>query len=113
MAAALNLLPTPNGAASPQLLDPDHFQVFTDALSNILSLDIARETIAQLFDGIPTWSVLLESESIRNTVNAPVRKHAVLCDGALESADAFIAAFDPVALQFDPSVKQYPCHVSR
>lgn len=112
MAPVLNLLPTPNGTASAQLLDPDHFQALTDALSNILSLEITRETIAQLFDGIPTWSVLLESQGTRNTKGAPVRKHTVLCDGALESAEAFIAAFDPLAIQYDPSVSQCLSHVS-
>lgn len=112
MAPALNLLPTPNGTASPQPLDPNHYQALADAMSNILSLEISRQTIAQLFDGIPIWPVLLETQGIRNTADAPVRKHTVLCDGALESADAFIAAFDPVAIQFDPSVRCLPSYVS-
>lgn len=103
----VELLPMPNGTISPQLLDPDHYQVFQTALENILSLDISRNTIAQLFDGLPTWHVFLEAAGLRNFIGAPIREHKTLCAGAMDRADAFISTFDPVSLQIDSSVCTY------
>lgn len=102
----------PNGTISPQVLDPDHYQALNTAISNILSLEISRDTLAQLFDGIPTISVLIEARGARNTKGAPVREHEVLCDGAFDKADAFIADFNISALQFDPLVRSTVSYIS-
>lgn len=102
--ATIELLPMPNGTISAQLLDPEHFQALDTAMENILSLDTSRDTLAQLFDGIPTISVLFEARGVRHSEGAPVQEHKTLCDGAMDRAKAFIAAFDLLALQFDPVV---------
>lgn len=94
----------PNGTVPAQHLDPNHFQALDTAMKNLLSLDISRDTLAQLFDGIPTTSVLFEARGVRNFNDAPILEHETLCDGAMDRAKAFIAAFDLSALQFDPVV---------
>lgn len=98
------LLRMPNGKLSAKKLDEEHYSAFVKAITNVLSLEISLQTIAQLFDGLPLLSVLWESIGVVNHDDAPINRHTELCDGALERAQAFISSFDPARLKFDPRV---------
>lgn len=99
------LLPMPDGNTSPQVLDPEHYAAFDSAMSNVLGTDIARQTIAQLMDGIPLYPVHSLKYGLINFHGAPVQSHIELCPNAQENADKFIANFSPAELQFNPSVR--------
>lgn len=99
------LLPMPDGNTSPQALDPDHYEAFDRAMSNVLGTDIARQTIAQLMDGIPLYPVHSLKSGLINFQGAPVQKHLELCPNAQENADKFIANFRPAQLQLNSSVR--------
>lgn len=100
------MLPMPSGGStvSAQVLDVDHYEALDTALSNVLSTKIARESLSQLMDGLPTWPVYEQGSGLINHVGAPIRQHVELCEGAEEMADAFIGAFNTPALEFDAPV---------
>ena len=101
---SIGILPMPGGSASAQLLDPMHYEMFHTAISHILSMPITRFTIAQLIDGLPLYSVVLESAAANNLTGAPIQAHTQLCEGAIERADEFIKTFDPNSLLFRAQV---------
>lgn len=102
--AGVPILPMPGGTVSAQLLDPVHYESFQTAVSQLLSTEIARETIAQLMDGLPLFSVLRGTAGVNNLSCAPIKQHTALCEGTAEHADAFISSFDVNLLRFNPSV---------
>lgn len=106
------MIPMLGGTLSAQALDPDHYEALDKALSHLLSTQIARESLSQLMDGLPVWSVYRQNFSHINIIDAPIRQHLELCEGAQEMADAFIAKFSTAALLFDPAVSVVKCHVS-
>ncbi len=111
------MLPMPSGGSvSPQLLAPCHYEAFHTALSHLLSTDIARETVAQLMDGLPLYSTVLDTRGAVNLRGAPIQRHQELCPGSYELADDFVRSFDANSLQFPASVcyspPHYPCHVA-
>ena len=94
----------PSETLSPQLLDVEHYQTLDVALTHLLSTQSAHDAIAQLFDGLPPFSVVAETFGARNTVDAPIRQHTTLCKGAAEKADTFISNFNTASLCFSAPV---------
>lgn len=100
----VTILPMPGGTASPQLLDAAHYDAFSRALLHLLATDSARETLAQLMDGLPLFSVVKNTVGAINLNDAPIRQHTTLCEGSRDRAKEFISQFNPASLQFEPSV---------
>ncbi|KAH7125827.1 hypothetical protein EDB81DRAFT_698246 [Dactylonectria macrodidyma] len=82
------------------VLDVQHQKVFTQALMNILSTNVAGFTYAQILDGLPTEESLLESYVFMESHPVYKLNHSKLCDGFLEKAKKFKAQFDPLQLSF-------------
>ncbi|OAQ96772.1 hypothetical protein LLEC1_00647 [Akanthomyces lecanii] len=104
--ANIRLLPMPGGTVSPQLLDPAHHEAFQMALSRLLSTENARETVAQLMDGLPLYHILRGTAGVNNLSGAPIQQHTALCEGSTERADEFISSFDVNLLQLSASLLQ-------
>ncbi len=98
------MLPMPGGTVSAQVMDADHYNALNTALSHVLSTKIAHESISQLMDGLPLWSVYRQGRGLVNVRDAPIRLHDELCEGAEELADAFVAGFSTASLVFDVAV---------
>ncbi|KAL1883252.1 hypothetical protein Daus18300_000310 [Diaporthe australafricana] len=86
-------------ATVQDLGDGEHLAVFTRALSNVTSTDIARSTYAQIVDGLPLKKILIQMP------NRPERGHSVyghteLCDGVLDRISHSQESFDLQVLQF-------------
>jgi hypothetical protein len=107
MTSTVTLSTGPGETVSPQLLAIEHYEALDVALTRLLSTQSAHETFAQLFDGLPPFSVVAETFGARNTVDAPIRQHTKLCKGAAEKADTFIANFNTASLYFSAQVR--PC----
>lgn len=103
--ADILMLPMPGGSVSPQLLDPSHYDAFNTALSHLLSTDIARDVVAQLMDGLPLYSTVLDTRGALNLRGAPIGRHQELCPGSYDLADEFINSIDVNSLQFPASVR--------
>lgn len=89
---------------SLQLLAPDHYQVLSRAIGNVLATDIAEITMAQLVDGLPLASTVFGTRGHHLTRGHPLLDHETLCEGALEQTKAFRHNFEPSVLQFDITV---------
>lgn len=100
----ISMIPMPGGTVSAQVLDTDHYDALDSALSHVLATKIARDSISQLMDGLPVWSVYVQTFTLLNHIGAPIREHLELCDGAVELADSFLASFSTASLVFDASV---------
>ncbi|KAK3377450.1 hypothetical protein B0H63DRAFT_218904 [Podospora didyma] len=81
-------------------LDADHRDPILQAISNILSTEIAEVTYAQVVDGLPLASAVNDAYYLTEN-DHPVLGHKELCPGVLEQTRSFRAAFNPTALLFD------------
>lgn len=81
-----------------------HYAMFSGAISNVLSTEIALFTYAQIIDGLPTDEVAYDRRSPGLHGDHPIEHHVDLCPGALERAREFRQSFDPAILSFDPKL---------
>lgn len=95
----------PGGTISPQVLDVDHYEALDRPLRNVLATRIARETLAQLMDGLPLWGVFAQNQGLINVKNTPLKQHTELCSGATDMVDAFMSKFNTSALTFHAPVR--------
>lgn len=88
-------------------LDAEHLEPLKQALNNLLSTTIAKETYAQIVDGMPIASVYAEDHWFREGL--PVMQHEELCPGVLEKTRSFGSQFDILSLEVPPKVEiTYP-----
>ncbi|KAK0736172.1 hypothetical protein B0T21DRAFT_288182 [Apiosordaria backusii] len=78
--------------------------IFSRAISNVLSAELALFTYAQIIDGLPTDEVAYDRRSPGLYGDHPIEHHVDLCPGALERAREFRQSFDPTILSFDPKL---------
>lgn len=89
------------------VLDKDHQEAFTAALSNILRTKVAETTLAQIVDGLPLEHVAFSLCGHRYTSDDPVATHTELCPGAMEKTKGFREGFDPALM----TVRTDVCHL--
>jgi hypothetical protein len=90
--------------ASVQELSADHLAAFSQAISNILSTEIAELTFAQILDSLPLIDVYLDKYVFRLNYKHPLRNHKVLSPGVLEEIRQYRASFDSTVLQVNAQV---------
>lgn len=81
------LVPTPVGSMPPATLDSLHFRALNKAVSRLLATNIARQTLAQLMDGLPTLDVIKWCLSANNLKGSPLMLHKTLYPGAQDNAN--------------------------
>ncbi len=103
--APVTILPWPPSKVSPEVLSPEHHQILSRAIKNVLSTELAELTVAQLVDGLPLLSTGWDAQGTLINWDHPLVKHETLCDGVMDQTRAFRDAFDPRILQLDSSVR--------
>jgi hypothetical protein len=96
-------------AGLDSVLDQPHRDFLDSALGNVLGTERALETYAQIVDGLPLASVVVDRYGDRHEKypNHPIARHTSLCPGATETARAFLAQFTVSGtLSFDDEVGQ-------
>lgn len=90
---------------SIEVLAGPHRDIFTRAVENVLSSEIAQITYAQIADGLPLSSVEMDTYDYGSlSGNHPLHtKHINLCSGALEKAQKLHARFNSNSLQINSS----------
>lgn len=78
-----------------EVLDANHQTNFANAMSNLLSTEIAEQTFAQILDGLPLKDVAFSMRVHEYTRRDPVFSHVELCPGVLERTRKLRATFDP------------------
>ncbi|KAK7430951.1 hypothetical protein QQZ08_002480 [Neonectria magnoliae] len=87
---------------SIQDLQIQHRNIFTRAVSNILSSPIAEETYAQIIDGLPLSDVALDTYEGTVCSGHPLLDERIeLSDGVLDKARQLRSIFGATALRFD------------
>ncbi|KPM42479.1 hypothetical protein AK830_g4052 [Neonectria ditissima] len=86
------------------MLESPHKDVFSQALMNILSTDLAEFTYAQILDGLPTVESFRESYVWMEGHPVYELDHTQLCEGFLEKARQFRDQFDLLQLAFKKSL---------
>jgi hypothetical protein len=83
-----------------------HYKVFSRAITNVLSTELALFTFAQIIDGLPTADVAWDRRYSHLVGAHPIEEHEDICPGVLDRARRFRQDFDPGILSFDPKVSQ-------
>ncbi|KPM43020.1 hypothetical protein AK830_g3543 [Neonectria ditissima] len=87
---------------SIQNLQIKHREIFTRAVSNVLSSPIAEVTFAQIVDGLPLSDVALDTYAGTVCPGHPLLDERVeLSPGVLEKARQLRSTFDATTLRFD------------
>ncbi|KAK4222242.1 hypothetical protein QBC38DRAFT_88015 [Podospora fimiseda] len=86
----------------PTQLDQDHRDALIRAINNILSIEIALTTFAQIIDGLPTANVGLDQRLTHLWDDHPVEFHEELCTGALDKAKEVCPRWNLEILAFKP-----------
>lgn len=91
---------------SIESLQAPHREIFSRAVSNILSSQIAEDTYAQIIDGLPLSHVVLDvSESNACPGHPLIEEHKELCAGVLDKAKELHSTFDMGLLEIDSRVR--------
>lgn len=89
-------------------LDDNHAELFTRAITRVLSTEIAEITYAQIIDGLPLSHVVNDTEGGGPPDGHPINKcHQELCPGVLVKTRQFREDFDPQILEFDSRVRKF------
>jgi hypothetical protein len=83
----------------------EHHKLLSRAISNVLSTELARFTLAQIIDGLPTADTAWDSRSPAVFGDHPIEEHPELCPGVMNRARDFIQQFDQSVLRFDAQVQ--------
>lgn len=87
-------------------LGHQHRDIFTRALSNVLSTPAAELAFAEIIDGAPLSQTVNEVRNRILPVDHPVRsQHLELCPGVLEKTRDIRNTLDIQVLQFDFQVR--------
>lgn len=97
-------VPPAGPGVSAEGLGPEHHNALVRAIRNVLSTALAERTFAQLLDGIPLATTVLEMRGSLILVDHPLHSHNSLCAGAMERAKILRDTFDPSILRFSPTV---------
>lgn len=81
-------------------LDREHIEVFRQALTRILSTEVAGLTYAEIIDGLPTEKSFLEFHPYKEGHPVFELHHASLCSGVIDRIWRFRDRFDPQTLTF-------------
>jgi hypothetical protein len=94
---------------SIDILTGQHRDIFTRAVENVLSTEIAQITYAQIADGLPLSSVEKDTYAFGAlTYDHPLHmNHIDLCPAALEKTRQLYADFNPHTLCMDRKVRTY------
>lgn len=92
--------------ASITSLGAEHRDIFTQAISAVLSTELAESTYAQILDGLPLADVFQDRYGYHGAlrVTHPLRNHTTLCPGVLEKTRQFRACFKPDDITFESKV---------
>lgn len=90
------------------VLDAAHADVFQQALTRVLSTQVAELTFAEILDGLPTEDSYLEFHLRKQGHPVFELKHTTLCPGVVERMRAFRDGFDPLTLSFPSAVSPLP-----
>ena len=92
-----------------RVLDEGRAQTFRQALTNILSTEIAESTYAQILDGLPTKQSIIDCCG-NSVFDHPVweMEHQDICEGYLEKARRLRSQFDLSTLRFTRDVGVLP-----
>jgi hypothetical protein len=86
----------------------EHYKLFSRAVHNVLSTDLALFTFAQIVDGLPTAEVAADRRfpdiSYADDDHHPIEEHLELCPGTMERTREIHQQFELSALLFDPTV---------
>lgn len=93
-------------ASIEDVLDTQHNSAAVLAITNILSTARSELTMAQLFDGLPLYSVAMEIRGCYIHKKHPLCKHTELCDGAFDRMKAWLADFEVSKLEIEQSVRR-------
>ncbi|KAM5346982.1 hypothetical protein ACJ41O_009987 [Fusarium nematophilum] len=100
-------LPKPTqGADLPRIsvdvLDGDHRELFTRAISRVLATDIAEVSYAQILDGLPLRGVICDTADGLPPDSHPIyHVHEELCPSAIKKTREFRDSFDLQILEFN------------
>ncbi|KAJ0124722.1 hypothetical protein J7T55_006063 [Diaporthe amygdali] len=88
-------------------VESNRYEIFRNAISRILRTEAARQTYAQLVDGLPIADVAWDRRypGIFGYEH-PIEDHNELCPGAEQKISDFIQDFDVNSLLFDPKLIQ-------
>jgi hypothetical protein len=88
--------------------DSEHYKLFSRAVHNVLSTDLALFTFAQIVDGLPTAEVAADRRfpilSYLDNDYHPIDDHLELCPGAMERTREIHQQLELSSLLFDPAV---------
>lgn len=88
-------------------IESNRYNIFRSAFNRILNSETARQTYAQIIDGLPIADVAWDRRSPGIFgYEHPIEEHNELCPGAAEKTSAFIQEFDVNSLLFDPKLIQ-------
>ncbi|KAK4666707.1 hypothetical protein QC763_302720 [Podospora pseudopauciseta] len=86
-------------------LDAEHRRHLVRAINNVLSIELALFTYAQIIDSLPTGDVAWEVRSPLLQGEHPLAtEHEELCPGAMEKAREVCPKWDTEMLRFSPQV---------
>ena len=84
------------------ILDAEHQAVLVRAIRNVLAVEEAVFTFAQIIDGLPTGDVAWDRMSHHLTGDHPLDEHEELCPGAMDKACELCGRWRTEMLAFDP-----------
>lgn len=88
-------------------LTTDHLSIFHRALSRVIGSELAIDTFAQIYDGLPIADVAWDKRypGIFGD-DHPIEAHASLCPGVKDKTSAWLEQYDLHSLIFDPKLVQ-------
>ncbi|RFU31839.1 hypothetical protein B7463_g4506, partial [Scytalidium lignicola] len=86
--------------ATVDLLDNNHLEIFSQALMNVLTTEVAEDTYAQIVDGLPTEESFLDFHFYAEGHPVFEQNHTRLCGGSLKKVQKFRSSFDPTTIEF-------------
>lgn len=88
-----------------------HVGVFSRALFNVLTTDVAELTYAQIIDGAPLSNVIQDTYGPNLSDQHPVYdEHPEICPGVLDRIRQIYADFDASILEFDNKASKNDTH---
>ena len=86
-----------------------HREILTRAIANVVASQIAKETFAQIVDGLPLSNVAWDSYSgCLCSLHPLLDEHKELCPGVAEEAQKLCFSFDTSTLLMSSKVKKTP-----
>jgi hypothetical protein len=110
---------TPKAASESQQLPIStitarrHRELLIRAVANVISSPIAKQTYAQIVDGLPLSEVADDGFDGRSCIDHPLyAEHTQFCPGVVEEAETLCSRFDANALLMPSQVRNI-CRLSK